>query len=53
MGTGVIDPAEVQIELGDSPAAKELAAMGLPRAPDMAMWGEGLSGTFDWPEPLT
>ncbi|MEZ5267025.1 MAG: acetoacetate decarboxylase family protein [Microthrixaceae bacterium] len=53
MGTGVIDPAEVRIELGDSPAAKELAAMGLPRAPDMAMWGEGLSGTFDWPEPLT
>ncbi|MFV0316468.1 MAG: acetoacetate decarboxylase family protein [Microthrixaceae bacterium] len=53
IGSGVIDPAEVRLELGDSPAAKELAAMGLPRAPEVAMWGEGLSGSFAWPEPLT
>ncbi len=52
VGAGVIDPAEVEMELGSSPAAKELAAMGLPRQPDIAMWGEGLSGTFGWPEPL-
>lgn len=49
---GVVDPAEVDIVLGTSPAALELASLGLPRAPDLAMWGEGLSGTFEWPTPL-
>jgi len=50
--TGLVDPSDVEIELGTSAAAKELASLGLPKAPDLAMWGEGLSGTFQWPSPL-
>lgn len=46
MGTGVIDPADVVLELGDSPVADELRSLGLPAAPDFATWGEGLSATF-------
>lgn len=49
---GLVDPADVHIELGTSPAAEELRSLGLPTAPDLAMWGEGLSGTFHWPQPL-
>jgi len=51
--TGIVDPTQVTIELGTSTAANELAAMGLPKAPDLAMWGESLSGTFQWPEAIT
>jgi hypothetical protein len=51
--TGLVDPAEVRIELGTSPAAEELRSLGLPTAPDLAMWGEGLGGTFLRPRPLT
>ena len=50
--TGVIDPADVVIELGDSPAADELRSLGLPTAPDFAAWGEGLSGTFLQPTAI-
>ncbi|MGI9578464.1 MAG: acetoacetate decarboxylase family protein [Microthrixaceae bacterium] len=50
--TGMIDPADVEIELGTSDAAEELRSLGLPRAPEMAMWGEGLRGTFEWPTPI-
>jgi hypothetical protein len=50
--TGMVDPAEVEIELGTSDAAEELRSLGLPRAPEMAMWGEGLRGTFEWPTPI-
>lgn len=50
--TGLVHPAEVRLALGSSPAAKELASLGLPAAPDLAMWGEGLGGTFGRPRPL-
>lgn len=46
MGTGFVDPAEVTIVLGDGPVADELRTLGLPKAPDLATWGEGLSATF-------
>ena len=49
---GIVDPSEVELELGTAAVSEELRAMGLPRTPDIAMWGEGLSGTFFWPEPL-
>lgn len=52
MGTGFVDPADVAIELGDSPVADELRSLGLPRAPDVAIWGEGLSATFLLGQPL-
>lgn len=51
--TGMVDPTEVDLTLGTAPAADELRSLGLPGAPDLAMWGEGLSGTFGWPEPLS
>jgi len=50
--TGIIDPAEVRLELGTSAAADELRRLGLPKPPDLAMWGESLSGTFEWPTPV-
>ena len=50
--TGVVDGEEVEIELGTSAAADELRSLGLPRPPEMAMWGEGLKGTFEWPTPI-
>jgi hypothetical protein len=46
MGTGAVDPADVVLELGDSPVADELRTLGLPTAPDFATWGEDLSATF-------
>ena len=50
--TGLVEPGLVEIELGTGPAAQELASLGLPKAPELAMWGEGLSGTFRWPTAL-
>lgn len=50
--TGMIDPAAVELELGTAPAAEELRSLGLPKPPDLAMWGESLSGTFGWPTPV-
>ena len=50
--TGLVDPGAVQLELGTSPAAQELRSLGLPTAPDLAMWGEHLGGTFLRPQPL-
>ena len=50
--TGMIDPAAVRLELGTSTAADELRSLGLPAAPDLAMWGESLTGTFEWPTPV-
>jgi hypothetical protein len=47
-----VDPAEVTIELGDGVLAEELRALGLPVAADLALWGEGLSATFQAPRPL-
>jgi hypothetical protein len=46
MGTGIVDPADVQLELGDSPVADELRSLGLPCPPDFATWGESLGATF-------
>jgi hypothetical protein len=52
IGSGLIDPADIVIELGSSTIADELASLGLPCAPDFAVWGEGLSGSFEVPRPL-
>lgn len=52
MGTGFIDPADVTIELGDGVVADELRTLGLPTAPDLATWGEGLSATFLLGQPV-
>jgi len=46
MGTGLVDPAEVEIEVGEGPVADELRSLGLPGPPDVATWGEGLTATF-------
>lgn len=53
MGTGMVDPASVVIELGSGPAADELRALGLPKAPDFATWGTGLAATFQLGHPIT
>jgi hypothetical protein len=52
LGTGVVDPAEVVLELGEGPLAEELRTLGLPRIPDLAVWGEGLQGVFARPRPV-
>jgi hypothetical protein len=52
LATGIVGGDEVDIELGTGVVADELRSLGLPKAPDLAMWGEGLSGTFGRPEPL-
>jgi hypothetical protein len=52
MGTGLVDPADVTLDLGAGPVADELRSLGLPCAPDIAMWGEGLSATFMLGRPL-
>lgn len=51
LGTGGIDPADVRMELGDGPLADELRSLGLPRPPDLAVWGEDLRGVFGRPRP--
>ena len=52
MGTGFVDPADVTIEIGTGTVADELRSLGLPKTPDMATWGEGLSATFFAGEPV-
>lgn len=52
MGSGVVDPASVRMELGEGPIADELRTLGLPTAPEMVLWGEGLTGTFLPPRPV-
>jgi hypothetical protein len=47
-----IDPAEVEIELGQGALAQELRSLGLPTAADVALWGEGLAATFQAPRPI-
>jgi hypothetical protein len=42
----------VELELGDHPIAKELAAMGLPRPASMSSWTEEMHGTFGAAVPL-
>ena len=50
--TGVIDAADVRIELGVGMLADDLWSLGLPTTPDYAAWGEGLTGRFDRPRPV-
>lgn len=52
MGTGFVDAAAVGLELGTGPIADELRSLGLPTAPDMCTWGEGLSATFLLGQPI-
>lgn len=52
MGTGLIDPSQVVLELGSGVIADELRTLGLPKAPDAALWGEGLSAVFQLGEPV-
>jgi hypothetical protein len=42
----------VELRLGDHPIAKELASLGLPKAPSLATWLEHMRGTFETPRPL-
>jgi hypothetical protein len=53
MGTGVVDPAAVVVELGTGTIADELRSLGLPTTPDLATWGEGLTATFQAGRPLS
>lgn len=52
MANGWVDPADVVLEVGDGPVADELRSLGLPCAPDVALWGEGLSATFLLGQPV-
>jgi hypothetical protein len=52
MGTGVVDPGAVVLELGSGTIAEELRSLGLPTPPDLATWGEGLTATFQAGRPL-
>ena len=52
LGTGVIDPADVVVELGPGPIGDELRSLGLPKAPDFATWGTALAGTFQAARPV-
>lgn len=52
LGTGMIDPADVVIELGTGPVADELRSLGLPKAPDFGTWGTDLTATFQLGHPL-
>ena len=42
----------VDLELGDHPLAKDLAALGLPGPAVLATWTEHMRGTFEEPERL-
>jgi hypothetical protein len=46
MGTGIIDPSTIEIELGSGPVAAELRSLGLPKPADFGSWGTGLTATF-------
>ncbi|MBX3284390.1 MAG: acetoacetate decarboxylase family protein [Actinobacteria bacterium] len=52
MGSGLLDPSEVEVVLGSGPAADELRSLGLPKAPDFGTWGTGLTATFQLGHPL-
>ncbi|HEY2773345.1 MAG TPA: acetoacetate decarboxylase family protein [Candidatus Binatia bacterium] len=45
-GTGFFRSG-IELELGDHPMSRELAALGLPKAPLMGMWMEHMSATFE------
>jgi len=53
MGTGIVDPSEVVLELGEGPVADELRSLGVDDLqPDLVTWGEGLRATFLMPKPV-
>lgn len=52
MGTGLIDTAAVEVELGSGPIATELRTLGLPAQPDFGTWGTDLTATFQLGRPL-
>ncbi len=52
MGTGFVDPSQVVVEVGDGPVADELRSLGLPKPPDMCVWGEHLVATFQLGRPV-
>jgi hypothetical protein len=53
MGSGIVaDPGTVGVELGVGPVADELRSLGLPSAPDLASWGEGLAAVFHLGHPV-
>jgi hypothetical protein len=52
MGAAAIEPSAIEMTLGTGAIADELRSLGLPVAPDMAFYGEELSGTFEVPRPV-
>lgn len=52
LGTAIIDPSQVVIELGAGPVADELRSLGLPLAPDFGTWGTDLTATFQLGHPI-
>lgn len=52
MGSGVVDPATVEVVLGPGLVGTELRTLGLPKAPDFGSWGTGLTATFQLGHPL-
>jgi hypothetical protein len=51
--TEVLDPSDVDLELGEGPLADTLRAFGLPDRQGLCTWGEGLPVAFHLPSPLT
>jgi hypothetical protein len=52
MGAAMLDPSSIEVTLGTGEIADELRSLGLPCAPDLAVYGEELSGTFEVPRPV-
>lgn len=52
LGTGIVDPAQVVLELGEDPVADELRGLGLPRPAELVAWGTDLTATFQLGRPL-
>jgi hypothetical protein len=52
LASDAVDPAAVEVTVGEGPIADELRTLGLPCAPDFCSWGEGLSATFQLGQPL-
>jgi hypothetical protein len=46
------DGEGVELELGDHPVGRELAALGLPAPAVLTTWTEHMRGTFEAPRPL-
>ena len=53
MGSAVVAPSQVEIQLGEGLVAAELRRLGLPKAPDFVSWGTRLTATFQLGRPLT